>query len=193
MAPEESHQVQMPPVVQSILDMFQQQGDLQYGTEQVTQLQHALQCGELARRERADATLVVAALLHDVGHLLGSREAGREGGSLDDQHESLGWRFLQRCFGPAVADPVRLHVLAKRYLCTIDERYEGHLSPTSRQSFHDQGGVMTASERAAFEAEPYFRESLELRRWDDAAKDPGARMPTMVDFLPELKACTLPT
>jgi predicted HD phosphohydrolase len=93
--------------------------------------------------------------------------------NLNDNHESRGYQFLLRHFGSAVADPVRLHVLAKRYLCTQHPDYEQRLSPTSRQSYYDQGGPMSAAEVAAFEAEPYFRDALRLRSWDDAAKNPA--------------------
>ena len=92
-------------------------------------------------------------------------------------------------FGSRVADPVLLHVTAKRYLCTKHPEYEASLSPTSRRSYHDQGGRMSEKEVKLFESEPYFLEALRLRKWDDTAKDSDATTPELQTFLPCLKRC----
>ncbi len=173
-----------------IQGVFETQGASQYGTEAVTQLQHALQCAALAENAGASASQVSAALLHDIGHLLDDgivAESLEE--NLDDNHEHRGNGWLREHFGDAVAAPVRLHVLAKRYLCTTETEYADQLSPTSLKSFHDQGGAMTVEALKTFEAEPYYREALELRRWDDLAKDPNQLTPTLDHFVPQLRAC----
>ena len=90
---------------------------------------------------------------------------------MDDKHEFVANAWLKEHFGPEVADPIRLHVAAKRYLCTRQSSYEDALSPTSRKSYHDQGGPMSPEEMTSFESEPHYREALELRRWDDLAKE----------------------
>ena len=122
----------MSDVIERILHTFDLRGDLAYGTEAVTQRQHALQSATLAAAEQADSSLVAAALLHDIGHILDAAELpqGIET-DLDDAHEERAYQWLLRHFGPAVADPVRLHVAAKRYLCTLDPGYAEKLSPTS--------------------------------------------------------------
>lgn len=174
----------MHPFVQKILDAYAERGSERYGEEDVTQLQHALQCGSLAMRASATAQLIAAALLHDVGHILMDQEVLEDcSENLDDKHESRGHEFLVEHFGNAVADPVRLHVVAKRYLCTKNPGYQKQLSPTSLQSFHDQGGDMSLEEIRQFEKEPFYREALQLRRWDDAAKDVSAVTPPFEEFV----------
>lgn len=178
----------MADTLEQIVQTFQGRGNEKYGAEAVTQLQHALQCGTLAVDQQADDELVVAALLHDIGHILGHRDLPEDcAGNLDDRHETIGYTFLKRHFGARVADPVRLHVAAKRYLCTIDPDYAKQLSPTSYKSFLDQGGVMSEVEQRAFEAEPHYQEALQVRRWDDIAKDPEQATPTIDAFLPRLQ------
>ena len=174
----------MHSIIAAIIEAFEQKGSDRYGAESVTQLQHALQCGQLARQDGANAALVTAALLHDIGHILGDHQLPHgDQQDLDDHHEARGYQFLKDHFTAAVAEPVRLHVLAKRYLCTTRPDYEQQLSPTSRKSYHDQGGKMSADEQLRFESEPYFHQALSLRRWDDAAKDPFAFTPALDEFI----------
>ena len=180
----------MHPAIERITEIFNQRGSDQYGTEAVTQLQHALQSGQLAQESGAPESLVVAALLHDIGHIfqddalpLSCEE------NLDDKHEFVANAWLKEHFGKVVADPIRLHVVAKRYLCTKYPHYEDELSPTSRKSYHDQGGPMSEEEWTAFEQEPLYREALELRKWDDLAKDPQKQTPPIEHFIPAMQAC----
>jgi len=182
----------MSDIIERILHLFELRGDLAYGSEAVTQGQHALQRASLAVAEQADPQLVAAALLHDIGHILDATElpAGI-GADLDDAHEDLAFRWLLEHFGSRVADPVRLHVDAKRYLCTVDPAYADKLSPTSHKSYLDQGGPMNPEERAAFEAEPHFQESLRLRVWDDLAKEPSMATPRISAFRPALEQALL--
>ncbi len=182
----------MNEILTTIVETFAQRGGEKYADEGVSQLQHALQCAALARQEQADSTLVVAALLHDIGHILGRRglpENCQE--DLDDRHEQVGYAFLKRNFGAAVSDPVRLHVAAKRYLCTKERSYQQRLSPTSYKSFLDQGGMMSAEELFNFEDECYFHDAVRLRVWDDTAKDPDLIVPDIQDYLAELESLVL--
>ena len=174
----------MSSVAATIQQVFEERGENQYGSEAVSQLEHALQCGTLAEKAGASRSLVVAAFVHDIGHILDDApmiEDSEE--NLDDKHEYRGNAWLREHFGSEVADPVRLHVIAKRYLCTVDPEYIKSLSPTSLKSFHDQGGVMDEGERQRFEEEPYLKEALALRRWDDAAKIPKHPTPSLQHFL----------
>jgi phosphonate degradation associated HDIG domain protein len=164
----------MTAVVGEIERLFADRGAAEYFGEPVTQLGHALQTAALAEAAGAPADLIAAALLHDVGHLLPG-PAGR--------HEDLGYEFLRRHFGPAVCEPVRLHVPAKRYLCAAEPRYVDGLSPASVASLAAQGGPMTADEVTAFESTPHFAAAVALRRWDDAAKVPGRATPPLGHFL----------
>jgi phosphonate degradation associated HDIG domain protein len=178
------------PSIQSIVETYANRGNERYGSENVTQLQHALQCAQLAVEEEAPASLVAAALLHDLGHILqpGDLPHGCDT-NLDDHHETRAYELLLETFGAEVADPVRLHVVAKRYLCTKQPDYANRLSPTSHKSYLDQGGEMNATELARFEAEPFFREALRLRKWDDTGKDREGVTPPLEAFVPYLEAC----
>ena len=113
----------MDRAVDQLIELLRTKGVRQYGGERVSQCEHALQCASLAARANAPAALIAAALLHDIGHLLheeGEQPALR---GVDDRHEQIGAEYLLPAFGPAVAEPVRLHVPAKRYLCATDPGY----------------------------------------------------------------------
>jgi len=113
--------------------MFDEHGTLIYG-EQVNQIEHSLQCATLAQQSGAKPALVVAAMLHDVGHILHRDAAGALQAGDDDKHEVLGAKYLARWFGPDVTEPIALHVQAKRFLCARDPGYHARLSPVSQRS-----------------------------------------------------------
>ena len=108
--------------VEAVLALFRARGDERYG-ERVTQLDHALQCASLAAGEGAADSLVAAALLHDYGHLIDDRGHMAERDGLDGEHEAIGAATLAAWFGPAVTEPIALHVAAKRYLCAAEPGY----------------------------------------------------------------------
>lgn len=149
--------------------------------EPVTALEHALQCAQLAEWAGAPTSLVVAALLHDIGHFVGGAEGLAD--TVDDTHEARALPWLGGALGPAVTEPIRLHVAAKRWLVVAEPGYADTLSPASRHSLQLQGGPMTAAERAAFEALPFAADAALLRRWDDAAKTPGRATPPLDWYL----------
>lgn len=177
-------------IFNEIEQIFIARGNEKYSTEGVTQMQHATQCAQLAREAGSSSSLVVAALLHDIGHIMSEEQlpAGLDE-NLDDKHEERAYDWLLEHFGKAVADPVRLHVVAKRYLCTKNPAYEKKLSPTSYKSYLDQGGRMSEEEVKAFEAEPFYKEALALRAWDDLAKDTEAEDLELADFRNEINSC----
>ncbi|XZE42778.1 phosphonate degradation HD-domain oxygenase [Pirellulaceae bacterium SH467] len=180
----------MSKVTEQVLAVFRERGSGQYGSECVSQLEHAIQCAMLAQASGADTSLVVAALLHDIGHILDDTDLpDSDDEDLDDSHEERAYPWLLRTFGVAVADPVKLHVAAKRYLCTRDPSYATHLSPASYKSFLDQGGVMTEGELQAFEREPFYREALQLRKWDDLAKVASMPLPDISSFRSLMEEC----
>ncbi len=146
--------------------------------ESISALAHALQCAQLAEDAQADAALVAAALLHDVGHFVALADIGDDD-SLDDVHELRGVAVLVHDFSAAVVEPIRLHVAAKRYLTAVEPKYFAGLSPASVHSLAQQGGPMGAAERAAFEALPFAQDAVRLRRWDDLAKEPGRATPPL--------------
>lgn len=170
-------------IVDQIKTRFERYGDSLYGGEDVTQLEHALQAAMLAATEGAEPSLIVAALLHDVGHLLHDLPSDAPDHGIDDMHEVLAYNWLRRHFGPEVVEPIRMHVDAKRYLCATEKGYLESLSPASLQSLELQGGPFTPEEAREFERQPYFEEGIRLRRWDDLAKVEGLETPSLADFL----------
>lgn len=176
-------------VLDRILDLFNQHGGSQYGGEAVTQREHALQGALLARQAGLDAPAVVAALLHDIGHLLHHLPDDAPEQGIDDHHEDLGAAWLEKYLIPEAVEPVRLHVAAKRYLCAVESDYFARLSSPSVTSLELQGGPMSEKEVEEFEGHPHFRRAVLLRRFDEEAKVPDLPTPTIEDFVPELKAC----
>jgi gamma-butyrobetaine dioxygenase len=164
-------------VAQRLRDLFDGPGTADYLGEDVTQAQHMLQAAALAESDGASPELVVAALLHDVGHVTGPLTGADLMGGTDNRHSHVAADWLARWFGPAVTEPIRLHVAAKRYLCATDPAYLDVLSPASTYTLEVQGGPMSDHEVAAFEAEPYAADAVRLRRWDDAAKDASLAVP----------------
>jgi len=165
-----------------IIDLLRHRGHSQYGGEAVTQVEHALQAAALAEEERASAELIVAALLHDVGHLLHELPNDAPDAGIDDHHENSAGNYLRSLFPETVTEPIRLHVAAKRYLCAIDAGYRGTLSQPSLVSLGLQGGEMTPAEVTEFRKNSYASDAVRLRRWDDAAKVPNHPTPSLSHF-----------
>jgi [1-hydroxy-2-(trimethylamino)ethyl]phosphonate dioxygenase len=162
---------------------FNKRGQETYG-EGVNQMDHALQCGYFAQRDGATTAQIVAAYLHDIGHLVHDFPSDIADKGVDTEHESLGSVWLSQFFGPEVTEPVLLHVPAKRYLAATEAGYFESLSDASKLSLKLQGGPMAPDEIKAFEANPYFKQAVALRRWDEEGKIVGFKGPTAADFDP---------
>ena len=157
-----------------------------YGQEAVSQLEHALQCAHLAELANEAPETVVAALLHDLGHMLSTeRTAVPDHDALpakDDLHQYVALPFLRSLFPDAVLEPIKLHVDAKRYLCAVDALYWDSLSPASKHSLELQGGRFDDAHVRAFEDLPFHAEAVRLRRYDDLAKVPGQPTPALTHY-----------
>jgi phosphonate degradation associated HDIG domain protein len=178
--------------IEGILGILRAEGAQRYGGERISQLEHGLQCGWLAERAEEPSSLVVAALLHDIGHLIEGGDEGLASEGIDARHEETGARYLARWFGPEVTEPIRLHVAAKRYLCQVDEHYFARLSLASIRSLDVQGGVYSPSEAEVFASLPHAKAATKLRRWDEEAKDPLADPPDLQHFRSHLLAALAP-
>jgi gamma-butyrobetaine dioxygenase len=176
-------------VVARLARLFAEQGEGEYLGEAVTQAEHMLQAAACAQRTGASNALVAASLLHDVGHLFVGDETGEisgrdlmDGGN-DNRHSHTGADWLAAAgFPEPVTEPVRLHVAAKRYLCTAEPGYFELLSAESVRTLAAQGGPMSAAEAAEFERHPYFADAVAVRRWDEAAKDTAVTPPGFGQF-----------
>ena len=158
--------------------------------EAVTQLEHALQCAVLATQNDASPTLITSALLHDIGHfILDEHNADVVFLNTDLNHEEIGAQYLEPFFPETVITPIRLHVPAKRYLCTTDATYYDGLSDASKMSLKLQGGVMSDVEQDGFEQIPYFRDALTLRKWDDMAKVKGLETVQLETYRDTVQQC----
>jgi phosphonate degradation associated HDIG domain protein len=166
-----------------IRHLFDRYGALAYSGEPVSQLQHALQTASLAETSGAKPELIVAALLHDLGHLLNLQGETPTERGIDDLHQYFALPFLRPLFSDAVLEPIRLHVDAKRCLCAIDPSYHAKLSADSVRSLQLQGGVFSDDEARDFLAKPYAQDALALRRWDDQAKDASRITPDLTHYL----------
>jgi phosphonate degradation associated HDIG domain protein len=173
-------------IADALIRLFHERGDAAYVGEPVSQTEHALQTALLAEQAGADSSLVVAALLHDAGHLLHSEMEDCAMHGIDSSHEEVGAQILSRYFGPETIEPMRLHVAAKRYLCATDPVYFSRLSEASVRSLHLQGGPFTEAEAGAFAANPEFKRALALRLWDEEAKIAGLPTPTLEHFRKDL-------
>lgn len=168
----------MNPSLDPLWTLLLARGHERYTGEPVTHLEHALQTADLARRGGAGDALVIAALLHDVGHLVHGVAGTPSAEGIDDGHEAIGADALERLFGTDVSGPVGLHVMAKRRLCA-DPRYLKALSNDSRRSLALQGGPLDAAGCEAFDRLAHAQDALRLRRWDDAAKRPAREVPPL--------------
>lgn len=175
-------------VIAKLAQIYAEQATKRYGLSDVSQLQHALQSATMAEAEGASETLIVAALLHDVGHMIHELGEDPAKSGIDDSHEERAAQWLAQHFEPEVTEPIRLHVAAKRYLCATDPTYFGKLADDSVRSLALQGGPFSDDEVAEFEKGPHYRDAVRLRLLDDRAKDPNASTPAFEHFVPYVEA-----
>lgn len=168
--------------------LFAREGSSLYGGEAISQAEHALQCAWAAEQQGGDDALVVACLLHDLGHLLSAQRDDALARGIDDLHQHRVLPFLRPWLPADVVEPIRLHVEAKRYLCAVEAGYADALSEASRHSLALQGGAMSPRAVAAFESHRQAERAIRLRRHDDAAKVVGLETPPITHFLPRVEA-----
>jgi phosphonate degradation associated HDIG domain protein len=178
-------------ITDSIFDMYEHFGGEEYAGEKVSQLEHMVQAAQLAEEEGYDEEVILAAFLHDIGHI--SEAADGENGTASDSrrmggfgikdHEAIGAEFLrEKGFSKKVARLVESHVEAKRYLTVRDPTYYAQLSEASKKTLEYQGGPMTDGEANAFEQYPLFRMIVSMRKWDEQAKIEGKPLPDLEHY-----------
>jgi phosphonate degradation associated HDIG domain protein len=174
-------------IVAFIGDIFERRGADSYLGEQVTMSEHMLQSALLAETDGAAEELIAAALLHDIGHYTSEFGENSFDEGIDNHHDEAGARVLRGHFPRVVIECVRLHVDAKRYLCATDPGYFAKLSEASVHTLAVQGGPMCPSEIAEFEKNPFYREAVRVRVWDDGSKIPSLQTHAFVHYAPILQ------
>jgi [1-hydroxy-2-(trimethylamino)ethyl]phosphonate dioxygenase len=182
-----AHGLDRGSIVPFIADIFERRGAESYLGEPVTMAQHMLQGAWLAEQDGASDELVAAALLHDIGHYTSEFGAYSPEDTHDKHHDDAGAEVLAPFFPPVVTECVRLHVAAKRYLCATDPTYFSKLSPASVHTLSLQGGPMSPDEVAEFQRNPFHREAVRVRIWDEGGKVPDMKTRTFRDYEPLLQ------
>lgn len=170
-------------MTQFIRWLFEKRGTESYLGEKVTMAEHMLQAAYFAEQDGAAEKLIVAALLHDVGHFTGDFGDDFIEMGVDNLHEDAGGKVLSLFFPAEVTEPIRLHVAAKKYLCATDSSYYAHLSEASKRTLALQGGAMSEKEAREFESHLHFQAAVKLRHWDDAGKVAGMPVPDLTHYL----------
>lgn len=180
----QEHALTRANIVAFLGDIFTRRGGEEYLGEPVTMAEHMLQGATLAEEAGHREEIIVAALLHDIGHFTSEFGSFTMEDTEDRFHEEAGARVLERFFPSVVTDCVRYHVAAKRYLCATNSTYFDRLSGASVHSLNLQGGPMNAEEVAEFERNPNLKDIVAVRYLDDAGKRPDMKTPGFAHFAP---------
>lgn len=167
-----------------LIGLYRQHGGEEYAGEAITQLEHMVQAAQLAEEQGYDEEVILAAFLHDIGHICVSMQGDNEmdGFGIKD-HEEIGAAFLRsKGFSERLIRLVESHVNAKRYLTYSSPEYYNNLSEASKRTLEFQGGMMNSEEASAFEADPLFDLIIRMRRWDEAAKLEDVPVPDLSPY-----------
>jgi 2-amino-1-hydroxyethylphosphonate dioxygenase (glycine-forming) len=164
--------------VERLFALINEQGSTQYAGENITLAQHMCQTAMLAEMESDDGELILAAFLHDVGHLEQSESERHMNGNWLQHHEAIGAQMLAGYgFSERVVTLVANHVLAKRYLVYKYPDYYFNLTDAGREALDFQGGPLGMEEAFQFESHPLFEQVVALRMWDERAKQSDVATP----------------
>lgn len=171
-------------IAEEIISMYKNHGGEEYAGEKVSQLEHMAQAASLAAQQGYDNEVVLAAFLHDIGHICVSVQGDQamDGYGVKD-HEEIGADYLkEKGFSKKVVRLVESHVEAKRYLTYKYPEYYDQLSAASKKTLEYQGGKMVKEEAEAFEQYPLFDLIIKMRRWDEEAKIENMPVPDLEHY-----------
>ena len=167
-------------ILDKIISNFKNNKSLYIG-EKLTISEHMIQSAMLAEKAKCNDNLVCSCLLHDYGHFIIENPDNLVKNNKDGEHESIGYEYLKTFFNKEIVEPIKYHVLAKRYLAR-DKKYFNFLSNASKTSLRLQGGALNDMESKEFEKKKYFKNSVLVRKFDEAAKKTGLKMKTIDDY-----------
>jgi predicted HD phosphohydrolase len=175
-------------IIDFILDLFARRGAEAYMGEKVSMAQHMEQSAACAVAGGASDELVIASLLHDIGHFVGDFPIEALENGIDNLHADAGAHFLEPFYPASVTEPIRLHVAAKKYLCAVDENYMSCLSDASINSLRVQGGPMSQPEVEEFESNPHYLAAVDVRKYDDDGKVAGLDIKPVESYRDKLES-----
>jgi 2-amino-1-hydroxyethylphosphonate dioxygenase (glycine-forming) len=172
-------------VSKKIKDLIEKYGSNDYIGENISQKEHYLQCAMLAEKDNCDTEVIIGALLHDIGHLISIENKLEQIGVYGAKnHEKIGYDFaIYYKFGEKIAHLIEYHVQTKRYLVTTDDNYYNNLSDASKKTLEKQGKIMSKKEIIEFKNNPYFKDDLKIRDYDDKAKIENIKLKSLDHYL----------
>ena len=174
-------------VVEFLGGIFERRGNEEYLGEPVTMAEHMLQGAHFAEKAGEREEVIVAALLHDIGHFTSEFGTFSMADTEDRHHEDAGAEVLAPFFPSIVTDCVKYHVAAKRYLCATRPEYFKRLSEASIHSLKLQGGPMDTDEVAEFEENPNLADIIKVRHYDEAGKQAGLETEPFSHYAPMIQ------
>jgi len=167
-------------VIYKIISNFINNKSLYIG-EKITISEHMIQSAMLAEKLKSNDDLICSCLLHDYGHFIIDDPDELVKNDKDGYHESIGYEYLKSFFKKEIVEPIKYHVLAKRYLAR-NKKYYNLLSDASKISLKLQGGILNKKESNEFEKMPFFKNTIKLRKFDELAKKTNIKIKSINDY-----------
>ena len=167
-------------IIDKIISNFTNNKSLYIG-EKVAISEHMIQSAMIAESTKSPNNLICSCLLHDYGHFILEDPDELVRKKIDGKHEDIGYEYLKKFFKKEVVEPIKYHVLAKRYLAK-EKKYFNSLSNASKISLNLQGGTLNKKESKEFEKKDFFKNSIKLRKFDEVAKKTDIKMKSIVEY-----------
>ena len=167
-------------IIDKIISNFINNKSLYIG-EKVTISEHMIQTAMIAEKVKSSNSLICSCLLHDYGHFILEDPDKLVRKKIDGKHEDIGYEYLKKFFKKEVVEPIKYHVLAKRYLAK-KKKYFNSLSEASKISLKLQGGVLNKKESKEFEKKDFFKQTIKLRKFDEVAKRTDIKIKSIIEY-----------
>ena len=167
-------------ILDKIISNFKNNKSLYIG-EKITISEHMIQSAMLAEKAKSNEDIVCSCLLHDYGHFIIEDPDKLVKNEKDGKHESIGYEYLKNFFNKEIVEPIKYHVLAKRYLVR-GKKYFNLLSEASKISLKLQGGPLNNKESKEFENKEYFNSAVLVRKFDEAAKKKDVKIKSIDNY-----------